>query len=125
MKCTNADLASLTNPYTSTSDTVGWTTVLFAWNLDTASSLSFRRSASSNRRSAAASAMDALSVVFTMPKLPLSTWRMAAMLSAYSDSVCLPTHGPRQLPMWYSRHTRNLPEVMFSSVSAKLHVRTG
>ena len=33
--------------------------------------------------------------------------------------------GPLQLPMWYSKHTRNLPLPMFSSVRARAQVRMG
>lgn len=50
-------------------------------------------------------------------KLPLSMCVTCWIILLYASWVCNFVHGPKQLPMWYSRHTLYLLAFMVLGVS--------
>src|SRR4051794_35134980 len=49
--------------------------------------------------------------------------RTCCKASAYSFSDCFASHGPLQLPRWYSRQTLNFPLAIFAGARFNLQVR--
>ena len=61
----------------------------------------------------------------TAAKSPCKMLRIARILASYAASDCRPAQGPKQFPMWNSRHTRHLPAAIPASFSGSAHVRIG
>lgn len=57
-----------------------------------------------------------------MEMFPLRICLHCSISSRYEASVCKPSHGPKQFPIWYSRHILNFWFSMLDAVKARLQV---